>query len=360
MERAPGRARTPNAVAENRAKLTARSGRVSRVTSQTGPDRAAPAWLPGFLALAVIWGTSFLFIKVGVRELHPLWLTFGRVATGALVLVAIMLVTRDRLPRDPRVWAHLVVVAALGVSAPFTLFGFGEQRVSSVLAGIWNAATPLVALPLAALLFRTERLTRALAAGIAVGFLGVLVVLGVWRDVGGSELTGQLMCFGAAMCYAVAIPYQKKFIAGRPGSGVSFAAAQLLMALAQLAVIAPLVAGAPPAPWRLSGAVVGCVLALGALGTGIAFVLNFRVIRIAGASTSASVTYLMPVVATLVGVLILGERLRWNQPAGAVVVLVGVALSQGLVARLRAARVPAAPAPADQVMTARGARSPAE
>jgi drug/metabolite transporter (DMT)-like permease len=308
------------------------------VTTATGPDAARPdprAWLPGFLLLALIWGTSFLFIKVGVRELHPLWLTFGRVGTGALVLLIVLAVTRDRLPRDPRLWAHMIVVAALGVSAPFTLFGFGEQRVSSVLAGIWNAATPLVALPLAALLFRTERMTRARAAGIGVGFLGVLIVLGVWRDVGGAQLTGQLMCFGAAMCYAVAIPYQKKFIAGRPGSGVSFAAAQLLVALVQLAVVAPLVAGAPPAPAGLSVDVVLCVLALGGLGTGLAFVLNLRVIRVAGASTSASVTYLMPVVATLVGVLLLGEHLLWNQPVGALIVLTGVAVSQGAPALVR-------------------------
>jgi len=305
------------------------------VTTAIAPDTATAqpglrSWLPGYLVLAAIWGTSFLFIKVGVRELHPIWLTFARVGAGALTLLVVLAVTRDRLPRDLRLWGHLTVVAALGVAVPFTLFGYGEQRVSSVLAGIWNAATPLVALPLAVLAFRTERMTRARAAGLAVGFLGVLVVLGVWRDVGGSQLTGQLMCFGAAMCYAVAIPYQKKFITGRAGSGVALAAAQLLVALMMLAVAAPLLAGAPPVPTQLSAQVVLCVLALGALGTGLAFVLNLRVIRFAGASTSTSVTYLMPVVATLVGVLILGEHLLWNQPVGALVVIAGVAVSQGV------------------------------
>ena len=310
---------------------------MSGVRTLTVPETAAPArgWLPSFLLLAAIWGTSFLFIKVGVRELHPLWLTFGRVAAGAAVLLVVLAATRDRLPRDARLWGHLAVVAALGVTVPFTLFGYGEQRVSSVLAGIWNAATPLVALPLAALVFRTEPLNRRRVAGIATGFAGVLVVLGVWRDLGGSQLTGQLMCFGAAMCYAVAIPYQKRLIAGRAGSGVSMASGQLLMALAQLAVLAPLLAGAPPAPAGLSPQVVGSVLALGALGTGLAFVLNLRVIRVAGASTSASVTYLMPVVATVVGVLILGEHLIWNQPVGALIVLTGVAISQGALTRRR-------------------------
>ena len=283
-------------------------GRVSRVTTPTGPDSARPelrAWLPSFLLVALVWGTSFLFIKVGIRELHPLWLTFARVATGALTMLIVLAFTRTPLPRDGKLWAHMIVVGGLGAAAPVTLFGFGEQRVSSVLAGI------------------------------AIGFLGVLVVLGVWRGVGGAELTGQLMCFAAAMCYAVAIPYQKRFLAGRAGSGVAIVAAQLLVALAMLAIVAPLVAGAPPVPTRLSLPVVLCVLGLGALGTGVAFALNFRVIRIAGASTSASVTYLMPVVATLFGVTILGEHLRWNEPVGALVVLTGVAISQGALSRLR-------------------------
>ena len=317
------------------------------MNTQSAPDRAdLRAWLPAFLVLAVIWGTSFLFIKVGVRELPPLWLTFGRVAAGALVLLAVLAVTRDRLPRDPRLWGHLMVVAAVGVVVPFTLFGYGEERVSSVLAGIWNAATPLVALPLAVVAFRTERMTARRATGLAVGFAGVLVVLGVWRDLGGAQLTGQLMCFGAAMCYAVAIPYQKKFIAGRRESGAAIVTAQLLVAAAQLAVAAPLIAGAPPNPAGLSAPVVASVLLLGALGTGVAFLLHFRVIRVAGASTSSSVTYLMPIVATVVGVTVLGEALLWNQPLGALVVLLGVAVSQGLLTRRAAVPVSAATTPA--------------
>ncbi len=315
---------------------------MSGVTTSAGPDATRTpelrAWLPSFLLLAAIWGTSFLFIKVGVRELHPLWLTFGRVLAGAATLLVVLVATRDRLPRDARLWGHLVVLAALGVAIPFTLFGFGEQRVSSVLAGIWNATTPLVALPLAVLAFRTERMTLKRAAGIGIGFAGVMLVLGVWRDVGGAQLTGQLMCFGAAMCYAVAIPYQKRFVAGRADSGVSIAAAQLIVAAVQLAIVSPLLAGAPPVPTRLSGPVLTSVLLLGALGTGLAFVLNFRVIRVAGASTSASVTYLMPIVATLVGVLVLDEHLVWNQPLGAFVVLIGVAVSQDALGRLRRAR----------------------
>ncbi|MGC9669018.1 DMT family transporter [Planosporangium sp. 12N6] len=313
------------------------------------PDRPGlGSWLPGYLLLALIWGSSFLFIKVGVRELHPLYVTLGRVVAGALTVVALVLVTRTRLPRDPRVWGHLVVVGAVGVVIPFTLFGYGEQRVSSVLAGIWNATTPLVALPVATLAFRTERLTARRIAGFGIGFAGVLVVLGVWHGIGGVQLTGQLMCLGAAACYGFAIPYQRRFLSGLAGSGLAVPAGQLITATAMLLVVAPLVAGAPPAPTALSGDVVASVLALGALGTGLAFVLNFRVIRFAGATTSTSVTYLMPIVSTLIGVLALDEHIHWYQPTGALLVLAGVAVSQGMV-RLpgsrsrerRAAREPA-------------------
>ncbi|MFG3709140.1 DMT family transporter [Micromonospora sp. NPDC047670] len=319
------------------------------MTAESTPDRAAlRSWLPGFIALAAIWGSSFLFIKVGVEELHPLHLTLYRVGAGAVTLLVVLAVFRDRLPTEPRVWAHLAVVAALGVAVPFTLFGYGEQRVESMLAGIWNATTPLIVLPLAVLVFRTERLTVRRAVGLGLGFVGVLVVLGVWQGVGGAHFVGQLMCFGAAACYGVAIPYQKKFVAASAHSGLSLSAAQLVMAVAQLAVVAPFVAGAPPVPTSLSPEVIASVLALGALGTGLAFVINMRNIRVAGASTASAVTYLIPIFAVLIGALALGERLTWHQPVGALIVLVGVAVSQGLIGRRRSvpADVAASPAPA--------------
>jgi drug/metabolite transporter (DMT)-like permease len=301
----------------------------------TRPDSlATPApprlssWLPHFLVLAAIWGSSFLFIKVGVRELHPVHVTLIRCAAGAATLLVILLVMRDRLPRGRGLWARMALIGFIGNVVPFTLLGYGEQRISSIIAGIWNATTPLMVL-MAALTFLPEgHLTRRRVGGLCLGFVGVLVVLGVWNGIGAGELVGQLACAGAAACYGFAIPYTRRVVAGRTESGVALAATQLILATAELAVIAPLVAGAPPAPGRLSFDVVASVLALGALGTGIGFWLNYRVIRVAGATTSASVTYLIPIFATLLGILVLGERMHWYEPVGALVILAGVALSR--------------------------------
>jgi drug/metabolite transporter (DMT)-like permease len=285
------------------------------------------SWLPGYLALAAVWGASFLFIGIGVREVHPVYVTLGRVVAGALTLIVVLLLTRDRLPRDPVAWGHLFVIGVFGVAIPFTLFGYGEQRVSSGLAGIWNATTPLLTLPMAALVLRTEKLTTRRVAGVGIGFLGVLVVLGVWQGVGGAHLSGQLMCLGAAACYGFAIPYQKRFLGHRPDSSASLAAGQLLMATAQLLVVAPLLAGAPPDVTDLSSEVIGSVLVLGVFGTGLAFLINMRNIRLLGASAAASVTYLIPIFAVLLGVLLLDEHISWYQPVGAVIVLLGVSVS---------------------------------
>jgi drug/metabolite transporter (DMT)-like permease len=311
----------------------------------TTPDKPpVRAWLPTMLLLAAIWGCSFLFISIGVRELHPAYLALGRVVAGALVLLIILAIKRESLPREPRIWAHTFVLGAIGSALPWTLFGYGEQRVPSLLAGIWNGITPLVVLPIAVLVFRTEKFTLQRAIGLLLGFVGMLVVLGAWQLHGGADLTGQLLCMAAACSYGVAIPYQKRFIAGSKLSGTALSAGLLLCAAVQLAVVAPIVAGhAPPMPWSLSLEVVASVVALGALGSGIAFVLNLRLIRLIGASMTSMVTYVMPIFAIIVGVLVLDEHLTWYQPVGALIVLTGVAVSQGMVSAVRSAMRPKTP-----------------
>jgi drug/metabolite transporter (DMT)-like permease len=152
----------------------------------------------------------------------------------------------------------------------------------------------------------------------------------VWRGLGSGELVGQLFCAGGAACYGVTIPWTRRLVARHPAPGVSLPATQLMLASLQLAVIAPLLGGRPPSPGSLSWGAIASVLALGALGTGLAFSLSYRVIRIAGATTAASVTYLIPIVATLLGIAVLGEQVHWYEPVGAAVILAGVAISQGV------------------------------
>lgn len=310
----------------------------ARIQPPLGPPVPVRRWAPGLVGLGAIWGSSFLFIKVGVSELPPLYVALGRVFFGAVVLVGLLLLSGNRLPRDWRIWAHNAVVAVVGIAAPFALFAYGEQRIPSLLAGIWNSVTPLVALPMAVFVFRTERMTVRRGVGLALGLVGALVILGAWRGVDGGSLAGQLMCLAAAACYGISIPYLRRFVAPLPYSGVSMSVSQLLIATAVLAVAAPLFNGPPPAPSGLSWWVIASVVALGAGGTGLAFVIHLHNIRLVGATTASMVTYIIPIFATGVGVLVLGERLHWFQPVGAAIVLLGVAVSQGVIARREAGK----------------------
>jgi drug/metabolite transporter (DMT)-like permease len=288
------------------------------------------SWLPTFLLLSSIWGSSFLFIKVGVEDFAPLQVAFARCALGAAALFAILAVRRERLPRGRRVWLHLFLIATLFNSIPFALFAFGETEVSSVVAGISNSTTPLFVMLVALAVLPDERLTPARVAGLFVGFAGVLVVLGPWREIGG-ELDGYLACFAAAGCYGLAYPYTRRVLADRPESGVSLSAAQVLCGTLQLAPFLATTSG--PDGYPLDA--VLSMVALGAGGTGVAYVLNYDLIRRAGAQVASTVTYVVPLFATVLGVAVLGEDLSWNQPVGAAVVLVGVALTQDRLSRRR-------------------------
>lgn len=286
-------------------------------------------WLPAYILLAAIWGNSFFFIKVAVSELDPLQVSFGRMVIGAAALLVALAISRTGLPRDPRLWGHFQVASIVLTTLPFTLFAYGEQYVSSVVAAIWNATTPLCTLAFT-LLLRTEKATAGRVAGLGLGFAGVMVVLGVWQPMAGGEFGGSLACFAAAVCYGVGGAYMGRFITGRsPEPPVALAAGQLLSGAVQLGVIT-LVAGVPLVETGASAAVWWSMLGLGGLGTGIAYLLLYWVQRQVGVTTASTVTYLLPVFAAVSGVAILGEALTWNQPVGAVVILAAIAITQKL------------------------------
>ena len=291
----------------------------------------SPPWQVSFLVLAATWGCSFWWMKLGLEVLAPVQVAFVRLAIGAAALLIISAVTGARLPRRLSTWRHLFVVAMLVNSIPFTLFAYGETNISSVLAGIINAATPLTTLAVILLAFPEEKPTLERVVGLLVGFLGILVVVGVWEGLGSGEWTGVAACLGAVTCYGIAFPYMRRHLSGLPESGVTLATGQVMCGAAALLPLG-IVAGPLHGPITVEP-VLG-MLGLGALGSGIAFALNYQVVRAAGPSTASTVTYLTPLFAIAVGVAFLGETVAWNEPAGGLVVLLGVAVAQG---RLRAA-----------------------
>jgi len=283
-------------------------------------------WQAWFVLTAAIWGCSFWFIKLGLTFLAPVQLAFGRNALGAIALGVILLASRGRLPRDRRTWGHLVVAGLLMSAIPTVLFAYGETQISSVLAGVINATTPLATLTFVLLAFREERVTRERVGGLAVGFAGVLVVLGVWEGLGTTDLLGIGACVGAVTCYGLAYPYMRRHLAGLPEGPVAMATGQVAIGALVLLPIAAVAAGpgTTPAPDA-----VLAMLALGTLGSGVAFAMNYRTIALAGSTTASSVTYLTPLVAVAVGTIFLAEPITWHEPVGAGIVLLGVAVSQG-------------------------------
>ncbi|MEV0678154.1 DMT family transporter [Actinosynnema sp. NPDC050436] len=283
-------------------------------------------WVGKFVLLSAIWGGSFALIKVAVDAGVPaVWVAFARCLFGALALWAFCAVQRQGVPRDRAVWGHALVVAALLNAVPFTLLAYGETKVSSVLAGVFNATTPLTTLVFVLLIVPQEKVTGAKLAGLLVGFTGVLVVLGVWQGLGDDVLVGSAACLGATTCYGAGFAYTRRFFSGGPHSAGALSAVQITCGAAQLAVAAPLLGGVPAWPgWPAAAALV----VLGAAGTGLAYVLNLDVIRQAGPTVAATVTYVTPLWSTALGVLFLAEPAGWNAVAGGVIVVAGVLLAR--------------------------------
>lgn len=286
------------------------------------------------LLLGLVWGLSFLFIKVALEGLPPLGIALGRSVAGALTMWALVAASRLPVPRDRTLWRHVVVVSVVANAIPFALFSWGELHVTSGVAGVYNATTPLWTLLVAIAALPQERPTRERVAGLALGTAGVVTVLGPWRGVGENTVLGQLACLAAAASYGVAFNYVRRYVIPYRLNPVVLTACQLTAATVLLAVVAPFGGGAVHLTWRVTGS----VLALGALGTGFAFVLYHGLIRDLGATSASMVTFVIPVVAVAVGAVVLGEPVTWNLFAGALVVVLGVALAEGRLRQIAARR----------------------
>ena len=284
------------------------------------------SWLGLYIALGIVWGCSFIFIKLGLEFLTPFGVAFGRCALGALALLIYLKVKGLSLVRDRKMIGHLWVVALLLNVIPGIFFAWAETEVTSILAGIINAVTPLMTLIAIMLVSRNEKPTAPQIVGLLLGFLGVLTVLGAWKGLGDNPLWAILVLLAAVTCYGFSFPYSRRFILPAQLAPEVMAATQVTLGAITLLPLF-LIDGIAKDEYRIGP--VLAMIALGVFGSGFAYIWNFTIMRAAGSAIASSVTYVTPVVAVVVGLIFLQEKLHWYEPVGALVVLLGAAIAQG-------------------------------
>ena len=284
------------------------------------------SWLPAYIALGFIWGCSFIFIELGLEFLTPFGVAFVRCALGAITLLIFVKMRKIQLPKEKSTWRKLWIVALLLNVVPGILFAFAQQYVTSVLAGIINATTPLMTLIFMLILFREEKLKGEQIIGLLIGAFGVMVVLGIWKGVSENQLLGVIALLVAVACYGYSFPYTTRKILPLGLKPEAAATVQLCMAAVTLLPFY-LFDGIAEDNYQLNSLLA--MLALGVLGSGFAYIWNFSIIAAVGSSIASTVTYVTPVVAVFVGWLFLAEPVTWHEPVGAMFVILGAAITQG-------------------------------
>ncbi|MGZ3142220.1 DMT family transporter [Lentzea chajnantorensis] len=275
--------------------------------------------------LALLWGSSFLWMKLALGSLSPLQISIVRTFFGALVLFVVLATARMTLPRNRRVWAHMTFVAFFGSAVPFTLFAIGGQTVDSGVSGVLNSTTPLFALAIG-LVLGTEKISDLVRMlGLGLGFAGVLLIFAPWQQANSIASWGAVLCLAGAASYAIGYSYAGRYLVNTGATSTQLAAMQLTTAMGMLLLALPF-GGLQPLHLHWIGVVA--VIVLGVAGTGVAFILNYRVIADEGATTATTVGYLLPVVSVLLGAVFLGEQLNARVVIGMLVVLMGVALTR--------------------------------
>ncbi|GAA2123894.1 DMT family transporter [Glycomyces algeriensis] len=274
-------------------------------------------------ALALLWGSGFLWIKIGLEGFTPIQITLFRMALGAAVLLVILRLSGLSLPRDRKTWGHLTVAAFFGNALPYLLFGIGEQTVSSTTAGVINASTPLWTVLITVLAYRNGTSARRNAWSLIIGFAGVLLIFSPWNHTSEIASWGGLACLGAAASYGVSYVYIGKFLVKKDLGVLRMATGQLISATALTLAMIPLFGWTQPS-WEPIP--ILAVLILGTLGTGIAYILNYRIITDDGPTAASIVVYLLPVVAVALGIAVLREVLESQTIAGTALVLLAAHL----------------------------------
>ena len=285
------------------------------------------AW--GYLvALSVVWGGTFFFQEIAVRELPTFSIVACRVAIAALLLWAVMICAGTPLPRDPTIWAALFVLALVNNVIPFSLIVWGQREISSGLAAILNATVPLFTVLIAHFFTTDEKLTGPKIIGVIVGIVGVIVIIGEDALEGiGIAVLAQLAVLGAALAYTLGGLYGRR-VQAMGLTPLSISTGQLLASTVVLVPVALLV----DEPWTLpvpGMETIAAVVALASVSTAFAYILFFRILATAGATNLMLVTFLIPVSALALGNLILGEALETQHIVGLLCVGAGLAAIDG-------------------------------
>ena len=298
--------------------------------------RANNSWLPAFIILGITWGASFLFIKWGLATLTSVGVAFMRGFIGAVTLIIYCLVTKMPLPNKLAHWGHLAVVALFMNAAPGFLFAYAETHVSSVMAGLLNATTPLMTVLVVSVGFREQKINFNQGIGVVIGFAGIVLVTGALTGLSSGDWKGIIALLCATVGYGISMPYAKRYVTNLNYPGPSLAAAQVTCSVVVLAPIA-LTAGITHSAW--TGKSIWGMLILGSIGTGLAYIWNYRVVRAAGSVVASTVTYITPVVATILGIWLLGESFKITQLIGGVLVLLSAALVQKRITLVKSTRI---------------------
>ncbi len=289
------------------------------------------------LLLSVLWGGSFFFVGVAVRDLPTLTIVVLRVGLAAMVLWGAVVLLGRALPRNPDAWIAFLGMGILNNVIPFGLIVWGQQTIASGLASILNATTPLFTVVVAGLLLSDERINGRKLTGVAAGFAGVVVMMGPGALFGlGTDVLAQLACLGGAMSYAFAGVFGRRFkrLAVDP---IVVAAGQVT---ASTLVLAPL-ALFFDRPWTLPmppASTWAAIFGLALLSTALAYILYFQILQRAGATNLLLVTFLIPVSAIALGVLVLSEHLSGAEVAGMTLIGMGLLAIDGRVLNIRKRR----------------------
>jgi drug/metabolite transporter (DMT)-like permease len=279
-----------------------------------------------FVILGFFWGSSYLFIKIGVDNgLPPFTLVMLRLFFGLLLLATVVRIAGEPLPREAKTYGHLIVMASINIVVPFSLITWAERSVDSALAATLNAAVPLFVIVIAAIFLRDERITANRLAGLFVGFIGVAVLVGFDpATLTSSDFSGEIALIGSTISYACGAVYARRNIHGlRPMIPALF---QVGFAFAIVSVLAFVF----ERPLTVFGAMnltsLFAVVWLGLLGSGLAYLLFFRILSVWGATRTSMVAYLLPVFGIALGALVLHENVDGRLLIGTALVIGGVAL----------------------------------